>query len=60
MKPIEVAPIAEPATLLQSPPEVLVEIIMAQQKLIEQLASEFIKTAVQRYSQTFREAEGIG
>jgi transposase len=40
MKRIEIPPLADRDTLLQSPPEVLVEIILAQQKMIEQLAEE--------------------
>jgi hypothetical protein len=48
MKPIKLPPLADRATLLQSPPEVLVDIIMAQQKMIEQLVEE-----VERLKQRF-------
>jgi transposase len=40
MKPIKMPPLADRETLLQSPPEALVEIILAQQKMIEQLIEE--------------------
>jgi transposase len=48
MKPIKLPLLADRATLLQSPPEVLVDIIMAQQKMIEQLVEE-----VERLKQRF-------
>jgi transposase len=48
MKPIKIPAVAERATLLQSRSEVLVDIIMAQQKMIEQLAEE-----VERLKQRF-------
>lgn len=46
MKPFEIPPLPERETLLQSPATVLVEIIVAQQKMIEQLAE-----AVERLKQ---------
>lgn len=54
MKPIEMPSLPERETLLQSPPEVLVEIIVAQQKMIEQLAEEieWLKQRVNSDSQS--------
>jgi hypothetical protein len=40
MKRIQIEPIGDRDTLMQSPPEVLVEIILRQQQMIEQLVEE--------------------
>jgi hypothetical protein len=40
MKRIKIEPIGDRNTLMQSPPEVLVEIIVRQQQMIEQLVEE--------------------